>query len=396
MRSRPAAPSFDFSPRAAPTRPSGVLCARCRTVNLSGSRFCAECGVPLNPAPAEATAPAPPAPREAQPVHVVGARVVEVTGPPASPEPRVVCARCRGTNVGPMSFCQFCGARLDPATAGAPPAAPAQPHPAASRPAVSVEAPPSTAPAPRSQPPRPSASARQPATVAQYVGAPPVSPARLVVIAQDGTAGNTYELSADQTDIGREEGEILLPNDPYVSPRHARVVRRGSRFFVRDLESVNGIYVRLRRPEPLHHADLVLVGLEVLRFEAVSDTEKGLGPATERGTLVFGSPASPWHARLCRRTVEGTIRDVFYLSEKETVIGRESGNIVFTTDPFMSRRHASISQEGEGKYTLRDLGSSNGTYLAIRAEVEIEPGDHLRIGQHLFRLDLARSGWAPA
>jgi hypothetical protein len=35
-----------------------------------------------------------------------------------------------------------------------------------------------------------------------------------------------------------------------------------------------------------------------------------------------------------------------------------------------------------------DLESSNGTYIAIRGEVAVGDGDYLRIGQHLFRLDL--------
>lgn len=222
--------------------------------------------------------------------------------------------------------------------------------------------------------------------------------ARLVVIAQDGTPGREYPLSAEQTDIGREEGDILLPNDPYVSPRHARVMRKSQGFSVRDLGSVNGVYVRLRRPTRLEHADLVLLGLEVLRFEVVSDAEKGLGPAAERGAHVFGSPASPRYARLCQRTVEGVTRDVFYLTREETTIGREAGDIVFTSDPFMSRRHAAINRETDGhggpsgRFTLRDLGSSNGTYLAIRGEIELESGDHIRIGQHLFRLEVDPNG----
>lgn len=215
--------------------------------------------------------------------------------------------------------------------------------------------------------------------------------ARLVIIAQDGTPGRDYPLSAEQTDIGREEGAILLPNDPFVSPRHARVARRGERFFIRDLDSVNGVYVRLKQPEKLRHADLVLIGLEVLRFEVVSDTEKGLGPAAERGAQIFGSPTCPRYARLCQRTVEGVTRNVYYLSEDETIIGRESGDIVFTTDPFMSRRHAAVSRDLGGGFSLQDLGSSNGTYLAIRGEVELKPGDHVRIGQHLFRLEAEAS-----
>jgi pSer/pThr/pTyr-binding forkhead associated (FHA) protein len=136
---------------------------------------------------------------------------------------------------------------------------------------------------------------------------------------------------------------------------------------------------------------LVLIGLEVLRFEVVADAEKGLGPAVERGTKVFGSPAAPRHARLLQRTVEGVTRDVFYLTRDEVVVGRESGDLVFTADPFMSRRHAAITRRAsDGTCTVRDLGSSNGTYLAVRGEITLEPGDHVRIGQHLFRLDVDR------
>jgi pSer/pThr/pTyr-binding forkhead associated (FHA) protein len=215
--------------------------------------------------------------------------------------------------------------------------------------------------------------------------------ARLVVIAQDGTPGREYDLSEEQTDIGRDEGSILLPNDPYVSPRHARLSSKNGGYFLRDLGSVNGVYVRLRRPAKLEHADLVLVGLEVLRFELVSDAEKGLGPAAERGAHVFGSPAAPRYARLCQRTVEGVTRDVFYLTRDETIVGREAGDVVFTGDPFMSRRHAAVSRDQGNRFTLRDLGSSNGTYLAIRGEIELENGDHIRVGQHLFRLDLGQS-----
>ena len=276
--------------------------------------------------------------------------------PHATPQPRpdtVTCARCHGTNKQGLPYCQFCGARLGGE--------------------VPVE------PAPRA----PQASWQQPPA-----GQPQ---ARLVVIAQDGTPGTEYPIIGAEADIGREDGTIRLPTDPYVSPRHLHISQRNGRFFVRDLESVNGVYVRLRASEVLRHADLVLIGLEVLRFELVSDAERGLGPATERGTRVFGSPSVPRLAKLCQLTVEGVTRDQYYLSRDETVIGRESGDLVFTNDPFMSRRHASIDRDASsGTFTLRDLGSSNGTFLAIRSERELVSGDHVRVGQHLFRLDVNR------
>jgi pSer/pThr/pTyr-binding forkhead associated (FHA) protein len=211
----------------------------------------------------------------------------------------------------------------------------------------------------------------------------------LVVIAQDGSPGRKYALTAAQTDIGRDQGTVLLPNDPFVSPLHARIMRQAQRISVADLGSVNGVYVRVKRDKSLRDGDLVLIGLEVLRFEVVSPAEQVLGPAVQRSTQVFGSPALPRYARLSQRTVEGATRNVFYLTRDETVIGREAGDIVFTSDPFMSRRHAIVTRNpDDGSFMLRDLGSSNGTYQAITGETELTPGDFIRIGQHLFRLDI--------
>ena len=210
------------------------------------------------------------------------------------------------------------------------------------------------------------------------------------MITQDGSPGRQYELNAQQIDIGRSEGDIRLENDPYISPRHLRIVWKNGHFSALDLGSVNGVFVRLRRPVLLNHADLVLIGLEVLRFELVLDAEKGLGTAFEGDTRLFGSPLGPRYARLCQRTVEGVTRDIYYLSRNQTTIGREAGDIVFTTDPFMSRQHAQIVRDPDtGSFTLRDLDSSNGTYLGARGEVRLQNGDHIRLGQHLFRLEVA-------
>jgi pSer/pThr/pTyr-binding forkhead associated (FHA) protein len=214
-----------------------------------------------------------------------------------------------------------------------------------------------------------------------------------VIIAEDGSSGAQFPLRDAQVDIGRTQGAVQLPSDPYASARHARITRRQGRLFLRDLNSVNGVYVRLRGPHELQHGDLLLLGLQVLSFEVVNSEEHGLGAALQDGVEVFGSPASPRYARLRQRTVEGVGRDIFFIGAQETVVGRESGDIVFTSDPFMSRSHAVVTRDPDRHtFTLRDLGSSNGTYVAIRGEIEINDGDHLRIGQHLFRLDADMSG----
>jgi pSer/pThr/pTyr-binding forkhead associated (FHA) protein len=243
-----------------------------------------------------------------------------------------------------------------------------------------------------------------------------------VVIAKSGADGPSYPIG-EAVDIGRVEGSIVVGEDAYLSPRHVRVAWRDGKLVLRDLASTNGVYLRLApardmRPSagrskalpgaadevavPLEDQDLILVGQQVLKFEILSEAETGLGPATEHGTLLFGSPAATRYARLGQRTVEGVTRDVYYVRKMETVLGRESGDVVFTEDPFLSRRHAAIRVLGDGdgsgqpsagssrpapRFALVDLGSSNGTFLRVKRDVDLLPGDHFRVGQQLFRVD---------
>jgi pSer/pThr/pTyr-binding forkhead associated (FHA) protein len=183
---------------------------------------------------------------------------------------------------------------------------------------------------------------------------------------------------------------VVLAEDPYLSPRHARILRRDGTFVLRDLDSVNGVFVRIHEPTDLAAGDMILVGQQVLRFEPLEEGEQPLGPASAQGVLVFGTPEVPRYARLVQYTTEGVGRDVYYLYRDETVLGRETGHVLFADDPFMSRRHASVSVErAAGRFVLRDLGSSNGTSIRLRREHNLRPGDQFRVGRHLFRFDVA-------
>ena len=371
--SRPEAPQFTFEP---PREQEGPTCSACGARNPVGNRFCVSCGSRLPPVNAAPVAQPPPA--------AMQGRVAHAAPNAATVAARVVCNRCNGANDATMLYCQFCGASLRAEVRSAPPPAPY--GGAAVRPSVQPDGF-GTAVDPR--------GVGQFAATAQSSAAEPVG--RLVTIARDGAEGASYPLTGDAIDVGREEGAILLREDAYVSPRHLRLIRREHGWYTKDLGSLNGIYLRLRKPHSLQDGDLLLVGLQVLRFEAVRDAEQGFGPATQHGTLLFGSPMLPRYGRLCERTVEGVTRNVFYLHRDETIIGRESGDIVFTDDPFMSRRHVSIRLDGAtATFTATDLGSSNGTYVAVRGEVPLGHGDFLRVGQHLFRVDLIASRPPPA
>lgn len=410
-------------PAEAPNEPSRVgevPCPRCSERSPEGSRFCHSCGCPL---PAKSTAAVPrPTPQQGPlavpklvangpppsmlapalvnappPVAAAPAAYEDLSSPFVSAPPRasVACPRCRGAAEPGADFCKFCGARLAPEVRSDAPRAEASTASATSTGSATI------APAGANVTSIESSGEKRSGLEAEAsltrplhgVGEPTVH-GRLVRIAKDGSEGAHHVLVSEVTDIGRSEGAILLADDPYLSGRHARLaLRPGSDPAARptlvliDLGSVNGIFVRLRAPHPLAHGDLLLLGQQVLRFEAVTEIEGARGPAMQHGVLLFGSPAPATRARLVQRTVEGLARDLLYLVRDEFVLGRESGDRTYPEDVFMSRRHAAIRREGSG-FVLHDLGSSNGTFVQIQGEHPLQDGDQFRIGHHLFRVDL--------
>jgi pSer/pThr/pTyr-binding forkhead associated (FHA) protein len=344
-------------------------------------QFCRTCGsdiVALARAAAQApavTAPVPPPMPHAQgsAPHAHGAAPLPSLAPPYAPgaqafaqPPRAplpahgsACPGCgAGTEPG-TRFCKFCGTPIESGAASAPLAPLAPLAPAAV------------------------------AATQQLRG-------QVVVIQRDGSEGRAYPLEGPQTDVGSREGDILLPEDPYLSPRHARIERRSDAFVLVDLGSTNGVYLRLREPVELTDGTMFLIGQQVLRFQVLPEAERRVGPAKQQGVMLFGTPEMPRLARIAQYTTEGLERDVYYLYRDETVFGREQADIVFPEDPFVSRRHAAITMDRERmRFALRDLGSSNGTSIRCYGERPLAHGDQFRLGRHLFRFDLTAAGHGP-
>jgi FHA domain/Domain of unknown function (DUF1707) len=68
-------------------------------------------------------------------------------------------------------------------------------------------------------------------------------------------------------------------------------------------------------------------------------------------------------------------------------LGRSSGCELVFADDTVSRRHAALRLR-DGRWFLRDLGSSNGTWVNGRRvyEAEVVAGDEVRLGAVSFRL----------
>lgn len=79
----------------------------------------------------------------------------------------------------------------------------------------------------------------------------------------------------------------------------------------------------------------------------------------------------------------------FFLTQQEMTIGRDASAEIHVNDPSISRKHATIHLE-EGKAKLKDLGSSNGTYVngfkvQSGATVGLAKEDMIRLGNSIFK-----------
>jgi pSer/pThr/pTyr-binding forkhead associated (FHA) protein len=66
--------------------------------------------------------------------------------------------------------------------------------------------------------------------------------------------------------MGRERGDVLFPEDGYVSGLHCRLSWDGAKLFLTDLGSSNGTFVRLTGEADVRTGDVLLMGQQLFRI----------------------------------------------------------------------------------------------------------------------------------
>jgi len=74
----------------------------------------------------------------------------------------------------------------------------------------------------------------------------------------------------------------------------------------------------------------------------------------------------------------------FVRKQSSTTIGRTEGDVRFPEDQFLSPLHAKLSWE-DGRLEVRDLGSSNGTWVFLEGPHRLTDGDLILIGSQVLR-----------
>jgi len=202
-----------------------------------------------------------------------------------------------------------------------------------------------------------------------------------------GAAGAVFPLDRERVPAGRAEGPLRFPDDPCLAPHHATFLFRDGGLHVRDEGAPGGIFLRLRGLSvPLRPGDHFAVGERLLRYAGPLPPAPAPPPD---GTRRLGAPRPEGPAAVVEEWLEGGGGGrVFVRGGGPVSIGRAGCAIDLGDDPHVSQAHAELVLEASGGARLRDLGSSNGTYLRLpaRAERELHDGDWLRMGREVLRV----------
>ena len=200
--------------------------------------------------------------------------------------------------------------------------------------------------------------------------------ARLIV--NDGE--QVVDLSAGQSvKIGRDAAnEIPLPDETKASRRHCQIVGVNSggvtRYEVTDLGSTNKTRVggKVVERKVLSHGDVIEIGAATIRFEDENE-ERMLRDAGSQGVCYL-----EWVSK--ERKGEKV-----WLRGPRTTLGRRESSTIVLDDRMASGHHAEIVKDLNG-YTLRDMGSTNGTLVngEPASEVALSHGSRIRIGNSRF------------
>ncbi len=204
--------------------------------------------------------------------------------------------------------------------------------------------------------------------------------------------GKIYALRAGVNTVGRESGDVVLP-DKTVSRHHAHIVYDEDRglYSVEDTDSTNGTAVNGQRllprvPHPVLPGDDLQFGSVPVRLVAYEKTavlptvvEPASAVTEEHDVEVVG------HLLLVR----GTGPENVSLTSGINSIGRMPDNkVCIRNDRYISGHHATIEADPR-VFRLIDLGSTNGTFLnglrlTTNEAIAISEGDEVTLGGTVY------------
>ena len=201
--------------------------------------------------------------------------------------------------------------------------------------------------------------------------------------------GELVRVRSERFVIGRSEGDLVIPHDPLISGRHLEITRQKHagvwRWIVTDLQSTNGIYVRVSKSALGGKAEF-LVGKGRYRFESPEENRPETVDHLPSASRTQAADGGPLTQPTLTEIVGGAIANRFLLNRAEYWIGSDPNcGICRADDPFVDGRHARLFRDGTGRWQIEHQRSVNGIWLRV-PQILVESTCQFQAGEQRFRL----------
>ena len=204
-----------------------------------------------------------------------------------------------------------------------------------------------------------------------------------------------YRLAKASISLGRANTNDIILNDARVSRSHARMEFGPQGIYLIDMGSSNGTRLngtRIDRAAP-NPGDTISLGSQQFKFE-IDDPDEDIG-ITKIDTQV--QLDQTMNDQILPVVINETTNPSLVVFDGEktwkidlenqdrTMIGRDDNCSIFIDAANVSRHHAEVQHTGSA-FVLKDLGSTNGTFLHGQRVTQhlLQDGDVFRIGQTLM------------
>jgi hypothetical protein len=186
-------------------------------------------------------------------------------------------------------------------------------------------------------------------------------------------------LGARPLELGRGAACDVTLADPELAERHWLAVRRAGSAVAYDVSAG-----RSRDPRPLPLGQRIRLGRE---HSLVRENGRAQHSEPTHDTESLGFACTSYR-RMCIVVGRGSDARRLRIVERPLHIGRGESNDLVLPDAAASLRHCRLEPSEDG-LLVRDLGSSNGTFVKVNGERPVGHESFVLLGQQLFRLNFA-------
>lgn len=216
-----------------------------------------------------------------------------------------------------------------------------------------------------------------------------MSPYGTFSIVQPDKSRQSYEIAAPVLSIGSDPKNLLVLSGSDVAACHARVEWRQGQPVILDVSGTNSLFVNQVRvgEQALRQGDVIKIGAYFLIYHPAAASGSG---ATHPPAFGGATPLSPTPTHL-PSLVKGGVNQQRLQADQVVRIGRDPSNTIPLNSLQASRFHAEL-QSKDGLFAIRDLGSTNGTFvnghrIPAHTPVQLQRGTLIKISEYSFYFD---------